>query len=183
MKSAPDMDRTLSCPYCRQRLAADGAAAAGTIRCPNCRKSFLFLHDLQESPSAPFHKSIMGLSLGLLGSLCPVVMLVAMAVTLVLGPFAVVIAPVVALTIAILACGYVYLRAGPRWFWFYVAIGLAFSIMVQFWPEHIQPSAAQSGASGFALAQASIAARLLHRLVMVLWLLAAGYVWFRKRAK
>jgi hypothetical protein len=182
MKSAPETDRNSACPYCHQRLATDGLAVGGTIRCPNCLNSFILVHIPREATPATFHKWIMLLALGLLGSLCPLVMLVTMALTLVLGPFALVIAPLVALAIAILSCGYVHLRAGSRWFWYYTAMGLMFSIIIQFWPSHIQPEA-QPGASGFVLAQASIAATLLHRLVTGLWLFAAGYVWFRNRIK
>ena len=108
-------------------------------------------------------------------------MLVAMAVTLIFGPFALVIGPVVALAIAILLCGYVYLRAGRRWFWFYVGIGLLSSIGLQFWSGQAHPRSPDPGVSAFLLTQASAAAKLLHRAVTVLWLLGAGYVWFRKR--
>jgi hypothetical protein len=108
-------------------------------------------------------------------------MLVALGVSLIFGPFALVIGPVAALTIAVVSCGYVHLRAGPRWFWFYVGIGLVFSIVVQFWAGQANAGGGGNSAGTLVLAQASAVSKLLHRAVTVLWALGAAYVWFRKR--
>jgi hypothetical protein len=107
-------------------------------------------------------------------------MLVAMAVTLILGPFALAIGPLVALAIAVFIGGYVYLRAGPHWFWFYIGVGLAFSILVQVWSSQANPGPDNAPGTTSVLAQAAAASKLLHHAVTVLWLLGAAYVWFRK---
>jgi hypothetical protein len=185
MQDSGDQSITVTCPNCRQLLSVERNLLHRSIPCPNCQRHFLLLLDSPDLLPERGQAWLVAAALSLLGSLTPVLMLAAMAVTLVLGPFAIAIGPLVGLVIAVVTCGYVHLRAGPRWFWFFVGFGLIFSILLQFWHghQHLSVQSQQPSEPSAMLEQASSVARLFHQAVIVLWLVAATYVWLLKRPR
>lgn len=183
MKHPADDVVTLRCPNCRQLLSVKSDLRNRTIPCPNCQKPFLFLLDSPDLVVGGSHGWLAGAALLVLGSAAPFIMLASMAVSLALGPFALVIGPMVGLVIAIVLCGYVYLRAGTRWFWCFVGSGFIFSLLLQFWHGQARTDPQMNGNPSAMLEQASTVAKTLHYAVAVLWLAGAGYVWLRHRSR
>jgi len=105
------------------------------------------------------------------GALTPVIVAIGFFTTLILGPLALIAAPVVVIVVSRFLAQFFAARAGLRWFWRYggcTAVTFALFIVPALWPRHSDPGVEPSlGGSIGGMAQG----------VAFLGLLAAAVLW------
>ena len=179
--AAPSLARHFRCPRCGAQLGLfqDGQNPTDCSRC-GWHRDFAIAPEHPDLPSTRAQRLSIGFILLVIGAASPVLVFLSMGVTILTGPLALILAPILGFLCANLLCRFVYQRTGPHWYWYYVASGLLGPLLILVWPKHPQAAGGVDNGAAFAAPALAIGA-LLWLAGIVLWLLAAVYAWFRAR--
>lgn len=178
---APELPRQFRCPRCGSQIGLFEERRNPT-ECPRCGWRQEPGPENPDVPATPARRILIAIALFVIGVASPVLVMIGMAVTVVTGPLALLLAPVLGLLCGYGVCRVVYEQAGPRWFWYYIGCGLVAPLGMFLWAEHPHPGAGFSDGAALATTAGMGVATLLMVGGVVVWLLAGTYIWFRARS-
>jgi hypothetical protein len=172
--------RHFRCPRCSTQLGVFEPGKNPTD-CPRCgwHHAGVVSEQHPELPATPVQRLATGAGLLIIGVASPFLVFISMALTMVTGPLALVLAPALGLVCGNFLCRTVYERTGPRWYWYYVASGLVVPLLILLWPGHHHPGGSGVNESAAFAMPAIMVVTLLLGAGMVCWLVAAIYAWFK----
>ena len=188
-------DFKCSCPHCGQHIQGDAQWRGRELQCPTCQQTLIVPPSqpapMVTSPTPAFSQVAARpwwelpcwarlIWLAVLGGMTLAILSVGMAVTLFLGPLALVAAPVAGTWLTMVLARHCQQQAPPRRYWIYVLSTVAAYGLIALSAVLPGGSASAGHEPSFGEAQAAMAGGIGILLVLgssVCWLLGAALAW------